>query len=170
MKIRHFFALMLIILISAPLVSQDGNSETTAYLTVDATGGTETISRHIYDMYQVHHDATLLPQILEGPDYVLDSESLPAISASASMDQEGRIHLSLVNIDPQQAVDMVVEPKGKSSAKVTGQVLSSELMDSHNSFAQPEEVVPVAYDGARYKKGKLELSIPARSVIVLQLD
>jgi hypothetical protein len=64
MKIRHFFALMLIILISAPLVSQDGNSETTAYLTVDATGGTETISRHIYDMYQVHHDATLLPQIL----------------------------------------------------------------------------------------------------------
>ena len=125
---------------------------------------------HIYDMYQVHHDATLLPQTLEGPDYILDSESLPAISASASMDQEGRIHLSLVNIDPGKAIDIQVELKGKSSAKVTGQLLSSEMMDSHNSFTQPEEVVPVEFDGARFKKGKLELTIPAHSVIVLQVD
>jgi len=54
MKTRHFFALMLIILISTPLVSQDGNSETSAYLTVDATGGTETISRHIYGHFSEH--------------------------------------------------------------------------------------------------------------------
>ena len=125
---------------------------------------------HIYDMYQVHHDATLLPQSLEGPDYVLDSESLPAISASASMDQEGRIHLSLVNIDPGRAIDIQVELKGKSSAKVTGQLLSSKMMDSHNSFAQPGEVVPVVFEEARFKKGKLELTIPAHSVIVLQVD
>jgi len=43
-------------------------------------------------------------------------------------------------------------------------------MDSHNNFALPEEVVPVAFDGARFKKGKLGLTIPARSVIVLQVD
>ncbi len=125
---------------------------------------------HIYDMYQVHHDATLLALTLEGPDYVLDSESLEAVSASASMDQEGRIHLSLVNIDPGQAIDMEIELKGRSAGKVTGQLLSSEKLDSHNSFAEPEEVVPVAFDGARLMKGKLKLSIPPHSVVVLQLD
>ncbi len=125
---------------------------------------------HIYDMYQVHHDATLLALTLEGPDYVLDSESLEAVSASASMDQEGRIHLSLVNIDPGQAIDMEIELKGRSSGKVTGLLLSSEKLDSHNSFAEPEEVVPVAFEGARFMKGKLKLSIPAHSVVVLQLD
>jgi alpha-N-arabinofuranosidase len=75
-----------------------------------------------------------------------------------------------VNIDPGKAIDIQVELKGKSSAKVTGQLLSSEMMDSHNSFAQPEEVVPVAFEDARFKKGKLELTIPAHSVIVLQVD
>jgi len=125
---------------------------------------------HIYDMYQVHHDAILLPQTLKGPDYVLGSESLAAISASASMDQEGRIHLSLVNIDPAQTINLEIELKGLSSGKVTGQLLSSEKMDSHNSFAEPEEVVPVVFDGARFKRGKLELSIPAHSVVVLQVD
>lgn len=125
---------------------------------------------HIYDMYQVHHDATLLSQSLKSPAYLLGSESLEAVSASASMDQEGRIHLSLVNIDPGQPIDMEIELEGKTSGKVTGQLLTSEKMDSHNSFDQPGEVVPVEFDGARFKKGKLELTLPARSVVVLQLD
>jgi alpha-N-arabinofuranosidase len=125
---------------------------------------------HIYDMYQVHHDATLLPQTLEGPDYVLDSDSLAAISASASLDQEGRIHLSLVNIDPGKAIDMEIELKGKSSAKVTGQLLSAENMDSHNSFDNPGEVAPINFEDTHFKQGKLQLTIPARSVVVLQLD
>jgi len=125
---------------------------------------------HIYDMYQVHHDATLLPQTLEGPDYVMASDSLQAISASASMDEEGRIHLSLVNIDPGKAHHMEIEVKGKSTATVTGQVLTSKMMDSHNSFAQPGEVVPVTFEGVSIKRGKLELTIPPHSVVVLQVD
>ena len=125
---------------------------------------------HIYDMYKVHQDATMLPHTLEGPDYVMGSDSLPAVSASASMDEAGRIHLSLVNIDPNQPVDIEVEFKGKASAGVTGQLLTSEMMDSHNSFTQPEEVVPVMFDDARFEKGKLQLTIPARSVVVLEVD
>jgi len=125
---------------------------------------------HIYNMYKVHQDATLLPQTLEGPEYVMGSDSLPAISASASMDQSGVIHLSLVNIDPKQAVHMELELKGKEKGKVSGQLLTSEQMDSHNTFSDPEEVVPVGFDGATFKKGKIDLTIPARSVVVLEVD
>jgi len=125
---------------------------------------------HIYDMYQVHHDATLLPQTLEGPDYVMGSEALPAVSASASRDKEGMIHLSLVNIDPEKAVQMEIEIEGKSPAKVKGQVLTSTKLDSHNNFAEPEEVVPVVFDGARLKRGRLEVTVPHHSVIVLQVE
>ena len=72
---------------------------------------------HIYNMYKVHHDAILLPLTLESPDYMLGSESLKAISASASMDEEGRIHLSLVNIDPHKPIDLQIALKGLASAK-----------------------------------------------------
>ena len=125
---------------------------------------------HVYDMYQVHHDATLLPQTLESPDYDFNTEALPAISASASMDDEGRIHLSLVNIDPGQAVQMEVELKGKDSGEVTGQVLSAAKMDSHNSFTNPDEVLPAEFNGASFKNGKLVLTLAARSIVVLHVD
>ena len=42
---------------------------------------------HVYDMYKVHHDATLLPIELSGPDYVFDGDTLPALSASAIQGQ-----------------------------------------------------------------------------------
>jgi alpha-N-arabinofuranosidase len=121
-------------------------------------------------MYKVHHDATMLPQTLTGPDYVMGTEALPALSASASMDANGRIHLSLVNIDPDQAIQMEVELSGKDSGKVTGRVLASAAMDGHNSFENPEEVVPVAFEGARFRRGKLEVILPARSVVVLEVE
>ena len=125
---------------------------------------------HIYHMYKVHHDATLLPQTLESPAYVHGSEALPAISASASVDKEGRIHLSLVNIDPARAVEMEVELEGLSSGKVSGTLLTSGAMDSHNSFEKPDEVVPVAFNDARFRQGKLQLVVPARSVVVLEVN
>jgi alpha-N-arabinofuranosidase len=125
---------------------------------------------YIYHMYKVHHDATLLPQTLQSPAYVYGSEALPAISASASMDKEGRIHLSLVNIDPEKAVEMEVELQGLGTGKVTGQLLASSEMDSHNSFEQPDEVVPVDFNDARFRQGKLQLVVPARSVVVLEVE
>jgi alpha-N-arabinofuranosidase len=125
---------------------------------------------YIYLMYKVHHDATLLPQTLQSPAYVYGSEALPAISASASRDKEGRIHLSLVNIDPEKAVEMEVELEGLSSGKVSGSLLTSSEMDGHNSFEQPDEVVPVAFKDARFRQGKLQLVVPARSVVVLEVE
>jgi alpha-L-arabinofuranosidase len=124
---------------------------------------------HIFHMYKVHHDATMLPLTLESPDYVMGNEQLPAISASASKDQAGLVHLSLVNIDPNREVRVEVELKGKSSGKITGRLLTSEKMDSHNTFDRPGEVVPVDFEGARFRKGKLELTIPARSVVVIEV-
>jgi len=125
---------------------------------------------HVYDMYQVHHDAILLPQTLESPDYMHGADSLPAISASASMDQEGRIHLSLVNIDPNQDYPLVIEIKGKTPGNVRGTFLGSLKLDSHNSFAHPEEIIPVTFGGTNLKNGKLELVLRAHSVVVLQLE
>lgn len=39
---------------------------------------------HVFDMYQVHHDAVLLPARLECDDYEHEGEKIPSISVSAS--------------------------------------------------------------------------------------
>ncbi len=125
---------------------------------------------HIYDMYQVHHDATMIPLTLASPAYRFGDQSLPAISASASRDNEGRTHISLVNIHPETEIDLSVSLEGVDGNRVKGRLLTSEEIQSHNTFENPEEVVPVEFSGAKINSGTLELTMPAHSVVVLEIE
>ena len=55
---------------------------------------------HVFEMYTVHHDARLLPTELQSADYQLGSAKVPQVSASASRDPAGRIHVTLVQPGP----------------------------------------------------------------------
>jgi alpha-L-arabinofuranosidase len=48
-------------------------------------------------------------------------------------------------------------------------VLTSDKMDAHNTFANPNTIAPKAYS-AIVKGGKLVLDIPAKSVVVVALE
>jgi alpha-L-arabinofuranosidase len=148
MKSKTLFAAIMMIAFSLPLLSQEGNKGAIASLSIDATAGTETISRHIYGHFSEH-----LGHCIYGGYWVGYDSEIPNTNGIRN-----------------DVVEALRELKGKSSAKVTAQLLSSEQMDSHNSFENPEEVYPVAFDGVRFKKGILQLTIPARSVVVLELD
>jgi alpha-N-arabinofuranosidase len=42
-------------------------------------------------------------------------------------------------------------------------------MDAENTFAAPETVKPVAFQGARWVHDALAVDLPAKSVVVLEL-
>jgi alpha-N-arabinofuranosidase len=124
---------------------------------------------HVFDMYQVHHDATYLPVDLE-TDYVLHGgETIPAVSASASKDSEGRLHLSLVNLDPKLGVAVKASLQGAAVSGVTGSLLTADALDAHNTVAAPNAVRPVPFDGARLSGAELAVELPPRSIVVLAL-
>ncbi|HER09959.1 MAG TPA: alpha-N-arabinofuranosidase [Bacteroides sp.] len=125
---------------------------------------------HIFDMYKVHHDAQLLPLSVDTPPYTFGDRSLPAISASASRDEDGKIHISLVNIDPGETRTLTVHLRGAAAKKVTGRILASEKMNSHNTFDEPNAVVPEKYTGARLDGDRIRMELPPRSVVVLELQ
>src|SRR6185295_4223447 len=58
---------------------------------------------HVFEMYKVHQGATLIPVELNAPPYKLGQTSVPSLQASASRDAAGRLHLSIVNLDPNRA-------------------------------------------------------------------
>jgi len=124
---------------------------------------------HIYDMYKVHHDASLLSFTMDCPDYVFGEESVPAISASASRDADGNVHISLVNIDPDNAISVSMELRGTDVKRTKGTVLTSKEMNSHNTFENPQEVIPIDFDDFKIQKDRIEVHLPARSVVVLEI-
>lgn len=125
---------------------------------------------HVMEMYSVHQDALLLPIDMKTDKYVLDGKSLPAVSASASKDRAGNIHISLVNIDAQKPQKVSVDLRGSKATKVSGRMLTSPHLQDHNTFDQPEVVKPTSFKGAQLNGDHLEVTIPPFSVVVLELN
>lgn len=126
---------------------------------------------HVFDMYKVHHDAELLDLKLTSGEYSHDGESIPQVSASASRDAEGRIHISLCNTSPDAAAETVIELRGLAGAnvKVTGTELTASAMDAHNTFEQPDNVKPQPFTGFTVEGGELRVKLSPMSVTVLEL-
>ena len=124
---------------------------------------------HVMEMYNVHQDATLLPLKLTGEDYVLNGEKLPALSASASKDSMGVIHITLVNINPNKSQPITLNLSGEKFSTLSGKILQSNKIQDFNSFTESEKIKPVAFKSAIIENGQIKISLPAASVVVLTL-
>lgn len=123
---------------------------------------------HVLKMYTVHHDAQLLPVKFESPEYEFDGESLPAISVSASKDDAGNVNISLVNIDPKNKHKLELDLEKLDVKKMKATILTSEKLQDHNTFDDPENIVPVEFKDFRLRDGELEVTLPPFSVVVLE--
>jgi alpha-N-arabinofuranosidase len=125
---------------------------------------------HVFDLYKVHQDSTLLPSQLDCAKYRFGKDSIPAISASASRDKEGKIHLSLCNLDPDRAQEVRCELRGFAARAVSGRILTSGDMTAHNTFDSPERVKPAEFNDAKIESKGLAILLPPKSVVVLEIE
>lgn len=124
---------------------------------------------HVFRMFRVHQQAKLLNIDLRSEDYSYGNRSIPSISASASVDNEGKVHISLANLNPNKAISVTCPVVGESYKKVTGEILTAAEMNSFNSFDNPENVKPGSFNDFKYNNGVLTINMPSKSVIVLEL-
>jgi alpha-N-arabinofuranosidase len=124
---------------------------------------------HVFDMYKIHQDAKMLPVTFTSPDYVLDNQKLPAINVSASQDSTGVTHISLVNIDPKNNVTINTTLTGVKWKTVTGQILTSSKITDINTFESPGNIRIAKFDGAKKQGDNLNVVLPSKSVVLLEL-
>ena len=124
---------------------------------------------HVMEMYNVHQDATLIPLQTVSNDFIFEGEKLPAISASASRDSSGRIHISLVNVDDKKSQHISVDLNQTKFKTITGKILASAKIDDRNTFDQPAKIKPAEFKGTTIKGKTLDVQLPPFSVVVLEL-
>jgi alpha-N-arabinofuranosidase len=127
-----------------------------------------TATYYAFLMYRPFQGATAFPVTINSPDYAVGESRLPAVDVTAAKGADGATYVGLVNADPSQGadVDLSIEGAGK---RVSGQVLTAAKMDSRNPLGGPEQVRPAAFNGVRWAGGKLRVSMPAKSIVVLSL-
>ena len=125
---------------------------------------------HVFHMYKVHQDATYLPLDVQCERRVVrDDRIVPTLSATASRDDEGTVHISLANIDLENTCDVEIALGGVKGKSVSGTILTTGNIDDHNTFEQPDKVKPADFSGARLVKGTLKVTLPAKSIVTLSI-
>ena len=124
----------------------------------------------LFEMFKVHQGGTVLPVEVASPDYAFGDQKIPAVSASATRSADGRtVHLSLVNTNPHQPATVTVRITGFAPTAATGRVLTAPAMNARNTFASPDAVKPVSFDGGMLSAGALDVRLPAKAVVILAM-
>jgi alpha-N-arabinofuranosidase len=124
---------------------------------------------HVYEMYKVHQNATLLPVELITGRCEHEGEDISQVSGAASLDDQGRIHVTLCNISLKEPVEIHCDIEGFKVRNITGRVLTAPSMNIHNTFDSPLRIKPAAFLDFELKSGGLKANLPPMSVIVLEI-
>lgn len=132
---------------------------------------------YVFDMYKVHQEATHLPleincDILSvRSDFYAKKEGerkLPLVSATASRDANGQIHISLSNVSLTDSQEIELSLGSEVKIKeVSGTILTSKKIEDHNTFEKPSVVKPADFKGAKVSKDKIKVTLPAKSIVTL---
>jgi alpha-N-arabinofuranosidase len=120
-------------------------------------------------MYKVHQDATLVPLKLNCEKYIMGTDTIPSVSASASKDAAGKMHITLANFDPNKSQEITCDFSGGSYSQVKGEILTAGAMNSCNTFDKPDEIKPVNFTGATLKNNILKITLPSKSVVAIEI-
>ncbi|WP_188053107.1 MULTISPECIES: alpha-N-arabinofuranosidase [unclassified Sphingosinithalassobacter] len=120
---------------------------------------------HIFDMYMPFRGATPLPAQVEGPNYTQGEYEMPMVDVSAARGTDGKLYLSLVNVDPERPARIETGLTGRA----TGRILTGPELDTRNTFDRPNTIQPVAYQGTTHN-GRLAFDLPAKSIAVVAVE
>lgn len=126
---------------------------------------------YVFDLYKVHQDATYLPMdLICEKRTVKGNREVPMISASASKNTEGVVHVSLANISLDNSQEISLDINGMKASKVNGKILSSTAINDCNTFENPDKVKPQVFKDTKINNGKLQVKLPAQSIVVLEIE
>lgn len=130
---------------------------------------------HVFRMYTPFQEATYLPTAVATDSIDVRgyqqnaAPRIPVVSVSAAKTKDGSICVALVNISLDEAKDVEISIDGTSVSNVSGEILSGKTIADHNDFAHPSAVVPTQFKDVSIKKDKIQMKVPAKSIVVLQI-
>lgn len=126
---------------------------------------------HVFDMYKVHQDATMLPTTISTGIYERMNRNINTISVSSSKDKNGKVHISFVNVDPNNDTEIECDIRGIDNPNLlSANIITAPKTDSFNTFDNKDAVTLKNFNGANIKNGKVSFKIPSKSLVTVELN
>jgi alpha-N-arabinofuranosidase len=125
---------------------------------------------HAFMLYQPFQGAAAVPVKLASPDYRVGESRVPALDVTAARDASGALHVAIVNVDPDESAQLELDLPGFAGRRIHGQLLTAPRMDSRNGLDGRQEVAPAPFKAARWQRGQLQVTLPAKAIVRLTLN
>lgn len=125
---------------------------------------------YAYKLYKPHHDATMIPRTLNCGN--VSSQNLKILTASASIDGERRVHISITNIHATAAQSLAITLTGYTFATATGEMVTGPEFNSYNDYGTAERVNVQPLPASNIVvngPSTLTVTLPKHSVVMLTL-
>jgi alpha-N-arabinofuranosidase len=130
----------------------------------------KTPSFYVFKMYNVHHDALMLPLGITSENYTSGEQNIPALSASASKNRLGEVNITITNVNPVKVINTVLSLDTKERLEIVkAEVITAEQMNALNDFNKEEAVNIQEFRSYKMKGEELLVDLPAKSVVLLTL-
>ncbi len=124
---------------------------------------------YVFKLYKVHQEALMLPVEIKCNQYTLGTQSLDAVNCSASV-KDGVVSITLCNLDPNKSQQVNFDLSGMKLSKVSGKIVTAGKINAYNDFGKKEEVTEADFKNVKIASGKVEATIPSKSVVLIQLQ
>lgn len=121
---------------------------------------------HVFDLYKVHQDATLLESYIVAGTIGTEGCLVKDLYESASIDQEGCLHVTICNVDLSDKKIIEGQLLGFECHEVEGKMITGK-MDSYNSFDNPQVVKVEAFSDIELTENGFIATVPPCSVVRL---
>jgi len=130
----------------------------------------KTPTLYVFKMYKVHQQAKMVPSTLTTSNITSGSDVVPFITSSSSVDNTGKLHISLCNTHATSthtvAITLNNAPVYNSC---TGTIINGPTDSSYNKFDVAETVNIQNFTGATLTGNTVNVTMPAHSVVTLEL-
>jgi len=130
---------------------------------------------YVFKMFNAHHSsgAKWAPNTLVTENVRGNNTDIPVISAGTTVDSQGRVNISLANVDlvNTRTVQITLNSTTVGYSAATAQVITGPAKDTFNDFGQPERVnIQTLPASSCTLSGKsLRVTVPSKSVVMLVL-
>ncbi len=126
---------------------------------------------YVFKMYTIHHDALMIPGSLVSEKFIRGDREISVIHTSCSKDKDGKIHVTLSNLDPENEQDVNCVFEGMRKARITrGEIITAGQMNALNDFGKPEEVNIQPFEDYSASGNAVNVRMPSKSVIMIELE
>ncbi len=125
---------------------------------------------HVFNLYKHHQDAELLESNIETQNIGLEEQFMvPNLHESVSVAKDGKVHITINNLSITEDYEVESSLLDTLVKSARGSILTGD-MKAYNTFEEQNKVTTKEYDQFKIADNKVIFTIPACSVLHLELE